>query len=58
MVVVLVEFGERGSAAAGPIMAKTADYYLRRKHGIPVDPDGIQTLGEHYDLGRPTPWAR
>ena len=58
VVVALVEFGESGSGVAGPIVAKTVDYYLRRKHEILVDPDGIQTLGEHYDLGRPTPWAR
>jgi penicillin-binding protein 2 len=55
VVVVIVEFGESGSGVAAPLAAKTADYYLRRKHGIPTDT--IQTLGEHYRAGRPAPWA-
>lgn len=55
VVVVIVEFGESGSGVAAPLAAKTADYYLRRKHGIPTDT--IQTLGEHYRVGRPAPWA-
>ncbi len=55
VVVVLVEFGESGSAMAAPIMAKTADYWLRRKYGIPVDT--IQTLREHWMSGTPAPWA-
>ena len=55
VVVAFVEFGEHGSSAAAPLVAKTADYFLRRKHGIPVD--SIQTLGEHLDVGRPAPWA-
>ncbi len=45
VVVVLVVSGGGGSTAAAPIMAKAADHYLRRKHGIPLDT--IQTLGEH-----------
>ena len=56
VVVVLVEFGGSGSATAAPIAAKTADFYLRRKYGMPVDT--VQTLGEHWNLGRPAPWAR
>ena len=56
VVVVLVEFGRSGAAAAAPVAAKTADFYLRRKHGIPVDT--IQTLGEHWRTGRYAPWAR
>ncbi|MCA9736455.1 MAG: penicillin-binding protein 2 [Gemmatimonadota bacterium] len=56
VVVVLVEQGESGSGTAAPIMAKTIDYYLRRKHDIPVDT--IQTLREHYRVGRPAPWVR
>jgi penicillin-binding protein 2 len=56
VVVVIVAFGEHGSSAAAPLASKTADFYLRKKHGIPFD--SVQTLGEHYDLGRPTPWAR
>jgi penicillin-binding protein 2 len=55
VVVVFVEFGESGSGVAAPLMAKTADFFLRKKHGIPVDT--IQTLGEHYRAGRPAPWA-
>ncbi|MFC1575036.1 penicillin-binding protein 2 [Gemmatimonadota bacterium] len=55
VVVVIVEFGESGSGVAAPLVAKTADFYLRRKHGIPVD--SIQTLNEHYRAGRPAPWA-
>ncbi|MFH1765299.1 MAG: penicillin-binding protein 2 [Gemmatimonadota bacterium] len=55
VVVVIVEFGVSGSGVAAPIMAKTADFYLRRKYGIPVD--SIQTLGEHYRTGTPAPWA-
>jgi penicillin-binding protein 2 len=55
VVVAIVEFGESGSAVAGPLVAKTADFYLRRKYGIPTDT--IQTLGEHYRAGRPAPWA-
>ena len=57
VVVALVEFGESGSGVAAPLVAKTADFYLRREHGMPP-PDSIQTLGEHYNLGRPAPWAR
>jgi penicillin-binding protein 2 len=55
VVVVLVEFGESGSGVAAPLMAKTADYWLRRRHGIPTT--DIQTLGEHYQTGTPAPWA-
>ncbi len=56
VVVVLVEFGESGSSIAAPIAVKTADYYLRKKYGMSVDT--IQTLAEHLQAGRPTPWAR
>jgi penicillin-binding protein 2 len=56
VIAVIVEFGEGGSSMAAPIMAKTADYYLRRKHGIPVDT--IQTYNEHLRAGRPAPWYR
>ncbi|MGD8321924.1 MAG: penicillin-binding protein 2 [Gemmatimonadota bacterium] len=44
VVVALVEYGEHGSSVAAPIAVKAADYYLRKKHGIPEDT--IQTLGE------------
>lgn len=55
VVVAIVEFGESGSRTAAPLVAKTADYYLRRKYGIPLDT--IQTLGEHIRAGRAAPWA-
>ena len=57
VVVALVEFGEAGSRIAGPLVAKTADFYLRSKHGMPP-PDKVQTLAEHEAVGRPAPWAR
>jgi len=56
VVVVFVEHGQSGSGRAAPLMAKTADFFLRRKYGIPVD--SIQTLNEHYARGRPAPWAQ
>ena len=56
VVVALVEFGESGSSIAAPLMAKTADFYLRKKYGLPIDT--IQTLGEHYNAGLPARWAR
>ena len=56
VVVALVEFGGGGSAVAAPLVAKTADFYLRGEHGIPRDT--IQTLGEYYQVGRNTAWAR
>lgn len=55
VVVVIVEFGESGSGVAAPLVAKTADFFLRQKYGIPID--SIQTLGEHYRTGTPAPWA-
>ncbi len=54
-VVAVVEHGESGSQVAAPVAAKAADYYLRRKHGIATD--SIQTLRDHYRVGRPAPWA-
>lgn len=56
VVVALVEFGGSGSAVAAPIVAKTADFYLRRKYGIAIDT--IQTLAEHIEAGVSAPWAR
>lgn len=56
VVVALVEFGESGSRVAAPIVAKAADYYLRKKHGMPIDT--IQTYLEHIQAGRPAPWYR
>ncbi len=55
VVVAVVEHGESGSGVAAPIAAKAADYFLRTKYGIPVD--SIQTLRDHYRVGRPAPWA-
>jgi penicillin-binding protein 2 len=54
VVVVLCEYCGGGSSVAGPIAAKAADFYLRRRHGMPVDT--IQTLGETYRAGRRA-WA-
>lgn len=54
VVVALVVHGASGSQAAAPIVAKAADYYLRRKYGIPTDT--IQTYREHLVAGRPAPW--
>lgn len=55
VVVVLVQYGGGGSSVAAPIMAKTADFYLRRKYGIPVDT--VQTLGEHLRTRGWPAWA-
>ena len=54
VVVVIIEHGESGSATAAPVMAKTADYYLRRKHGIPID--SIQTYLDHVQIGPVPLW--
>ena len=54
VIAVIVEYAGGGSAVAAPIMAKTADFYLRRKYDIPVD--SVQTYLEHLRSGRPAPW--
>jgi hypothetical protein len=54
VIAVIVEYGGGGSAVAAPIMAKTADFYLRTKYGIPTDT--VQTYLEHLRTGRPAPW--
>jgi penicillin-binding protein 2 len=56
VVAVLIEYGASGSQAAAPIMAKAADFYLRRKHGIPTS--SVQTYLEHLRAGVPAPWYR
>lgn len=56
VVVAIVEYGESGGQVAAPIVAKTADYYLRRKYGIPTDT--IQTLREHIMIGPVPAWYR
>ncbi|MSR35326.1 MAG: penicillin-binding protein 2 [Gemmatimonadetes bacterium] len=55
VVVVLVEYGGGGSAVAAPIASKAADFYLRRKYGIPTDT--VQTLREYLMLGRRPDYA-
>jgi penicillin-binding protein 2 len=55
VVVALVEYGGGGSAVAAPIVAKTADHYLRRKYDMPIDT--IQTLLEHIRTGGWPEWA-
>jgi penicillin-binding protein 2 len=50
VVVVLIEYGGGGSAVAAPIASKAADFYLRRKYGIPTDT--VQTLREYMFAGR------
>lgn len=55
VVVALVQYGGGGSAVAAPIVAKVADFYLRKKHGIPVTQ--VQTLREHILTGPWPTWA-
>lgn len=55
VVAVLVQNAGGGSSVAAPLMAKTADFYLRRKYGIEID--SIQTLGEHLRAGVWPEWA-
>ncbi len=55
VVATIVEFGAHGSEAA-QFGAKVADYYLRKKYGIPFD--SVQTLREYWNAGRRTPWAQ
>ena len=55
--VALVEHGAHGSSAAAPIVAKAADFYLRRKYGLPIDT--IQTYLDYLNAGRGIPpWYR
>lgn len=56
VVVSIVEHGESGSRVAAPIATKAADFYLRKKHGIPQDT--IQTLGEWVQTRGWPPWYR
>jgi penicillin-binding protein 2 len=50
VIAVVVEYGGGGSAVAAPIASKAADFYLRKKYGIPIDP--VQTLREAAFAGR------
>ncbi|MBI4545547.1 MAG: penicillin-binding protein 2 [Gemmatimonadetes bacterium] len=54
VIAAVMEFSEHGSSTA-QYVSKAADFYLRRKHGIPVDT--IQTLRDHLIAGKPAPWA-
>ncbi len=56
VVVAIVEYGEHGSSAAAPLVAKAADYYLRKKHGIPTD--SLQTYLDYVQHGRYPAWYR
>ncbi|MCH1571824.1 MAG: hypothetical protein L7S64_10815, partial [Longimicrobiales bacterium] len=56
VVVVIIEFGQSGGQVAAPIVAKTADYYLRAKRGMPIDT--IQTYREHIMTGPIPRWYR
>ncbi len=56
VVVVIIEFGQSGGQIAAPIVAKTADYYLRAKRGMPIDT--IQTYREHIMTGPIPRWYR
>ena len=56
VVVALVEHGESGSRVAAPVATKAADFYLRKKHGIPQDT--IQTLGEWVQTRGWPDWYR
>lgn len=56
VVVSIVEHGESGSRMAAPIATKAADFFLRKKHGIPEDT--IQTLGEWVQTRGWPPWYR
>ena len=55
VVVAMVEFGESGSGVAAPLVAKSVDYFLRKRYGIPTDT--IQTLREHIQTGTSWAWA-
>ena len=54
VVAVIVEHGLHGGDVA-PLAAKAIDFYLNRRHGLPVDPR--PTLLERWNDGR-TPWDR
>lgn len=57
VVVALVAYGGEGSDLAAPIVAKTADFYLRKKYGIPIDT--LQTYMDYIHAGKGVPpWYR
>jgi penicillin-binding protein 2 len=56
VVVAIVEYGASGSGMAAPLVAKAADFYLRRKYGIPTDT--VQTYLDHIRIGPVPAWYR
>jgi penicillin-binding protein 2 len=56
VVVAFVEYGQHGSSMAAPIVAKAADFYLRKKYGLPID--SIQTYGDYLAHGMYPSWYR
>jgi penicillin-binding protein 2 len=56
VVVAIVEYGGSGSRVAAPLVAKTADFYLRRKYGMEIDT--IQTYQEFVRQGPVPAWYR
>lgn len=56
VVVAIVEYGASGGQVAAPLVSKTADFYLRRKYGIPVDT--VQTYWDHISTGPIPQWYR
>jgi cell division protein FtsI/penicillin-binding protein 2 len=56
VVVAIVEYGRSGSGTAAPIVAKTADFYLRRKYGMAIDT--VQTYLDHIRVGPVPAWYR
>ena len=54
VVVAIVEYGQSGSAMAAPIVAKAADFYLRRKYGMEVS--SVQTYLDHIAVGPVPTW--
>jgi penicillin-binding protein 2 len=56
VLVALIEYGGGGSAVAAPVVAKAADFYLRKKYGMPID--SVQTLREHLLIpGHSLAWS-
>ncbi len=56
VLVAMVEHGQHGGSMAAPIVAKAADFYLRKKYGIPLDT--LVTYMDYLRAGKPAPWYR
>lgn len=56
VLVAMVEQGGSGGRTAGRIVAKAADFYLRKKYGIAID--SVQTYREHIMRGPEPAWHR